>query len=322
MGLKEYIIKRLLQLIPTILIVIVFNFVLIHLAPGDPALIIAGDSATGGYLEALREKYGLNKPLQDQLFIYLSKILRGDLGYSITYNAPVSEIILERIPRTLMLVFASELFSIVIGIIIGAYSARNYLSKRDIIISLIAIIIYSMPVFWVGLLLLIYFGVNLRLLPIGGMWTILGTRGGVEHILDVARHLILPGLTLASLFIPQYIRLTRASIAEVMREDYITTARAVALNPRKIFMKHALRNAILPLVTSIGMWLGSIFGGAILTERVFSWPGMGRLMVQSIFLRDYPVIMGIFIITSITITIAMLLTDISYAYLDPRIVYS
>lgn len=319
MGLIKYILKRILQMIPTILAIIVFNFVLIQMG-GDPAYILAGEEATPEFLEVVRERYGLNKPVHVQLFLYLSNVIRGDLGRSWRWSVPVIQIIGERLPNTLILVLSSQILAITIGVMLGVYAARSYPSKRETALSGISLIMYSIPLFWFGLLLLIIFGVYLRWFPLGGIMDIIEKKTGVEYVLDRLRHLVLPVATMTiSWLIPMYQRITASSVIEVMKEDYITTARAKGLSEGGVFVKHALRNALLPTVTVAGMFLGSMFSGAILTETIFSYPGVGRLVIEATFNRDFPVLMGIFIMVSVAVVFASLITDIVYAILDPRI---
>jgi peptide/nickel transport system permease protein len=310
-------------MIPIVLAVLTINFALIHLAPGDPALIIAGEQATWEFVEQVRHMYGLDQPLHVQYAIYLSSTLRGDLGYSIKFGRPVLSVIAERIPATLLLVLTSQLIGLVIGVVFGVYSARRYGTKVDALISFTSLALYSMPIFWFGLVLMIIFGMTFHILPTSGMISPgLSPGMGFEYIADLLRHLILPSFTLTMVWVwPQYLRLTRASMLEVMGEDFVTAARAKGLNEKSVFYGHILRNSLLPVVTMAGIYLGLALTGAILTETVFAWPGLGRFMIEGIWYRDYPLVMGIFFIVSISVVVASFLTDIVYAILDPRITY-
>jgi len=319
MGMKKYVIKRLLLMIPSILAIIVFNFVLIHLG-GDPTNILAGEEATPEYIEALRERYGLNEPIYVQLFLYLSNVLKGELGRSWRWNTPVTKIIVERLSNTLILVFTSQVLAITIGVFLGVYTAKSYPSKKETVLYSISLILYSIPLFWFGLIMMIVFAYYLRWFPLGGIMSVIDHKEGFAYILDRLWHMVLPVTTMTiAWLIPMYQRITASSVIEVMKEDYITTARAKGLDERRVFINHALRNALLPTVTVAGMFLGQMFSGAILTETIFSYPGVGRLMIEATFNRDFPVLMGIFLMVSIAVVLASLITDLVYAILDPRI---
>lgn len=317
-----YIIRRIIQMIPVILIIIVFNFTLIHLAPGDPATVLAGENATKEYIEAARKRYGLDKPLYEQLGIYLAGILTGDLGYSFAFSRPVIRLIAERIPATVLLVFTSQILSLVFGTLMGAFSAKKYGTKIDIAISSVSILMYSMPIYWFGLVLILVFGITFPVFPIWGMVSMGMGLTGFDYVKDLLWHLFLPALTLSGVWLtPLFTRLARSSVIEVMKEDYVTVARAKGLTENTVFFKHALRNALLPSVTQAGLLLGFVLGGALMTETVFAWPGLGRFMYEAVFRRDYPVLMGLFLVTSVTVVIAGLITDVVYGFLDPRVVY-
>jgi len=308
-------------MLPLVLGVIVLNFTLIHIAPGDVATVLAGEDASPEYVQALRERFGLNRPIYEQLGIYISSVLRGDLGYSFANRSPVISSIFERVPATVLLICSSMLFSISLGILFGVYASKRPYSKLDNAITIGSLLGYSVPNFWLGMMLMLLFALTLRLLPVQGMFTVGVEMSDFERIIDVAQHLVLPVLVLGTSQLALYARLTRASMLEVLDQDYITTAKAKGCNERSVTFDHALKNALLPTVTMIGLNLGFVLTGATLTETVFAWPGIGRLMYDSIFRRDYPVLMGIFIIISVSVIFASLLTDIVYAYLDPRIRY-
>lgn len=296
---------------------------LVHLAPGDPASAMAGEFATREYIEMVREKYGLDKPIQDQFFIYVSKVLQGDLGYSYTFNRPVMEIIMGRLPNTLLLMLASYVVGIPLGILLGTWMAIRYPSRMDDAAVGVIKLLRAIPGFWGGLMVILFFSVSLRLFPIAGMYEPEAARmGGIVYALDVLWHLILPVLTLVIFWqLPYLSRLTRSSIIEIINEDFIVTARAKGLKENVVFVKHALRNALLPVVTMVGMWFGFAVAGALWTETVFSWPGIGYLTYASIMRRDYPVIMGIWIIVSTMVILTTLAVDIIYMFIDPRIEY-
>jgi peptide/nickel transport system permease protein len=320
-GLTKYLVRRIIELLPIVLVALMLNFIIIHVAPGDPAFLLAGEGADPSVVQQMRHDFGLNKPLLDQLWIYIVNVLRGDLGTSYVYRKPVLDVIASKVPATLILMLTSSLFAIVMGTLVGAYSARRYLSKLDGVLSAASLTMYSIPVFWLGIILLIVFSFHIPWFPSTGMVSIGATRSGWGHVLDVLWHLVLPAFTLASLYFGQYFRVSRSSVLEVMREDYVTTARAVGFQENKIFMKYILRNAILPVVTLAGIQLGYMFAGAVLTETVFSWPGLGRLIYDSILARDYPLVTGSYFVISILVALASLLTDLAYAVIDPRVVY-
>ena len=322
MGMTRYLARRLLEIIPVILAIVVFNFVLIHVAPGDPAQMMAGEMANQEYVQEIRMRYGLDKPIYVQLALYLANILRGDLGYSIPRGQPVLFLILEKIPATLLLVISAQVFSVIFGTMIGVLSARNYGSRKDALICFSSLVLYSTPVFWFGLILILVFGVGLRIFPIFGMTAAEKGLTGFAYLGDLIWHAFLPVMTLSLAGLaPMFLRLARSSILEVMKEDFITTARAKGLTENVVFFKHALRNALLPTVTQAGFALGFVFSGAVMTETVFAWPGLGRFMMDTAFQRDYPLLMGMFLFISVAVVAASLITDIVYSVLDPRVVY-
>lgn len=319
MRLRRYIVLRALQLIPVTLVVIVLNFLLIHLAPGDISLILAGETADPAYLASVRERFGLDQPFHVQLWRYLVQVASGDLGISLRSREPVFAEIMSRVPATLLLVGTSLALSVVLGTWIGTWIARRPGSALDSWVSALAVALFSVPVFWLGLMLILLFAVRIPLLPAMGMASVDGPREGIGRMLDIAQHLVLPVLALMTVSLGQYVRLARSAVAEVMGEGYITTVRAIGFPDRTILMRYALRNALLPVVTVLGLQLALVLTGAVLTETVFSWPGLGRLLYDAILARDTPVIMGAFIIMSVTVAIASLATDLVYAALDPRV---
>jgi len=323
MSLGRYVLSRTAQTIPVVFGVILLNFTIIRLAPGDPALLLGGEvvATTPEFREALLRELGLDRPLWEQLLRYIVNVLRFDLGYSYAYRSPVATVILERIPATLLLMGSSLIFAAVLGIVLGLNAGKRPYSPFDNILTVFSLTGYSMPNFWLGLMLLLVFGLILGWLPIAGMYTIGGGLEGVEYMLDVLKHLILPAIVLGTSQLALYARLTRTSMIEVMMQDYITTARAKGCHERHIIYDHALKNAMLAPITAIGVNLGFVLSGAVLTETVFAWPGIGRLAYDAIFIRDYPVLMGIFIMATFLVVLASITTDIIYAFLDPRIRY-
>lgn len=332
---KWYIIKRLLQLIPVILGVTIIAFSLIQLAPGDPARTMLGQHATEKELNEIREKYGLDQPIYIQYGIWLNGVLHGDLGRSILTKELVVNEIFERFPNTIELAISAMIFAIVIGGIAGIISASKQYSITDYTVMGIALFGISMPVFWLGIMLMLIFGVILGWLPIGGridlfipFQRITGfmvfdsiITGNFQALISVLKHLILPSIALGTIPMAIIARVTRSSMLEVLRQDFIRTERAKGLTERVVIYKHAVRNAMVPVVTVIGLNFGLLLAGAILTETVFSWPGLGRLVVNSVYERDYPLVVGCILIFAIVFVIVNLITDILYTYIDPRIKY-
>jgi len=318
---RRYITRRLLQMIPVVFSVILINFLLIQAAPGDAATYLAGREASPEFIDALRHTYGLDKPVMTQFFLYLGQVLRGNLGRSFVYGEPVMTVILRRLPATILLIFFGMGVAAVIGTLLGAQAARRIGSTTDGAISLTGITLYSVPVFWLGLLLILIFAVKLHWFPSLGIHSLTAPKDFLSQTIDLLYHLVLPATTLGLIYVGEYIRLARASVAEVLGEDFITTSRAIGYDGNTIFLKHALRNALLPVVTIAGLQLGFVFAGATLTETVFAWPGMGRLLFDAILARDYPLLLGAYLMMSVTVVLANLLTDLLYAYLDPRVTY-
>ncbi len=312
-----YIIRRILEAIPLVLLVLTINFIILHIAPGDPVFLFiqGGAGATAEYVAQVRKMLGLDRPLREQYMRFLLNVFRGDLGFSHFYQQPVITIIAERIPLTFLLVFLSTSFASITGIILGVLAAQNPHSVMDRINIIVAVLGYSIPVFWLGQLLIIAFSVYLDVLPTGGI----PIGGGT--VLDWLSHLILPVLCLGVIQLALITRITRANMLEVLGMDYIINARAKGLRESRVTFKHALRNAILPVLTVISVNFSFQLTGAMITETVFSWPGLGRIMFESLFRRDYPVLMGLLIMVSIGVVVINLITDLLYAYLDPRIVY-
>ncbi|SFP89801.1 ABC transporter permease [Variovorax sp. 770b2] len=321
MGTLRYAASRLLQAIGLVLAVVVLNFVLVHAAPGDPVETIAG--ASGGMspelMAQLRTQYGLDKPLPVQLGVYLGKVARGDLGYSYFFNLPVTDMIAERVPATLLLVLSSVLLAFVAGTALGVLSSRKPNGWLSQFITVLSLVGFAAPVFWLGIMLVILLASVFPILPVAGMRSIDSTGGGLKDVLDVAHHLVLPTLTLSLVYLAQYSRLARSSMLDVLGSDFIRTARAKGLADRVVLYKHALRNALLPVVTVLGLQFGNVLAGAILVETVFNWPGLGRLAFESVLRRDYPTILGVLLFSSVVVVVMNQLTDLCYRFIDPRI---
>lgn len=312
----NYIIRRLLLAIPTLIGVSFLVFWSIRLVPGDPAIALAGELATPELTQRVRENLGLDQPVPVQYARYLGRIVQGDLGRSIRSGLPVLEEIQIRLPRTLTLATASLIVSSIIGIAIGVTAARRPNSWFDGISMVFALLGVSMPIFWLGLMLMILFSVQLpQLLGLSG--PLLPPTGS-----GTWQHLVMPVTALAASSMAIQARMTRACMLEVLRQDYIRTARAKGQHERRVIYGHALRNAMLPIVTIIGLQFGTLLGGAVLTETVFAWPGIGRLLVDAIGYRDYPVIQGVVLVIAVGFVLTNLVVDILYAYLDPRIQYA
>ncbi len=313
--------KRAVQSFFLILALITINFLLIHLAPGDPAQILAGQSGDEKYYEFIRAKFGLDRPVGTQLRIYLTSVLRGDFGYSLGYQQPVIAVIFERVPATLLLMLSAVSFSAVAGVVLGVEAARRKNTFPDRVLNTFALVGYSVPSFSVGHLLLIVFALYLGLFPAQNMSSAGQDLAGFDYWLDVISHLVLPMMTLAIMYFAQVMRLTRTSMLNVLGENFITTARAKGLKEGHVIYGHALRNALLPVITIISSDFGMLLSGAVLVETVFAWPGLGRLMIDSLAMRDYPVLMGLFLLISTSVVVVNFITDLTYAVLDPRIKY-
>ncbi|MBQ4512755.1 MAG: ABC transporter permease [Anaerolineaceae bacterium] len=307
----KFVLKRLLQLIPVIIGVTFIVFFIMNLAPGDPAAIILGDQATAEALAMKREELGLNDPLLVRYFNYMKNLLRGDMGTSYKNNIPVWNQVIDRLPNTAILAVAGIFIALLFGIPIGILSAKKQYSLLDNISMVAALIGVSMPNFWSGLLLVMLFSLTLGWLPSQGM--------GSGGVIPVLRSIILPSLTLGINSMAMVARMTRSSMLEVIRQDYISTAQAKGLNDHVITTQHMLRNALIPIITAVGLQFGHLLGGAMLAETVFSWPGLGRLMVDSIKSRDIPMVLGCVVFMATMFSIVNLIVDIVYAFVDPRI---
>ena len=323
MALLSLLVRRLLHAAGLLVAVVCLNFALIHLAPGDPAQVIAGEmgGANAQILAQLRAAYHLDQSFADQLWIYLAHVARGDLGRSYYFNAPVAGLIAARVPATLLLVGTAIVWAVAAGTLLGIAAARRPDGLVSHLITVLSLVGFSAPVFWTGILLILLFASALPIFPVEGMHNIaeLGRLGWWGGMLDVLYHLVLPATTLGLLYLAQYSRLARASMLESLGADYFRTARAKGLPEWLVVYKHALRNAILPVVTIVGLQFSQIFSGAVLVETVFDWPGLGRLAYDSILRRDSPTILGILLFSALIVIAVNLLTDIVYRLVDPRI---
>ncbi|CAO3428565.1 ABC transporter permease [Azospirillum endophyticum] len=318
----RYVFRRLVQALPMAFAIVLLNFLLLKLTPGDLADVIAGESgsATPEFMENLRRLYGLDIPVHLQFLNYIQGILHFDLGYSFRQGMPVGELILERLPATILLSLTAILFALMVGVLLGVVAARSRGSLLDEAISVVSTMGFATPLFWVGLMLIVLFSIELRWLPSAGMVTVgADYRGRWDEWLDIGRHLVLPAVTLSLFFLSIYVRITRSAMLEVYGLDFVRTARAKGLTEARVVVRHVLRNALLPIVTVTGLQLGAIFGGTVVVETVFGWPGLGRLAQEAVFSRDVNLLLGIFLCSSFIVIVVNLAVDLLYAALDPRV---
>jgi peptide/nickel transport system permease protein len=321
-ALGRFTLERLLNAIPLLIGVVVINFLLISLSPGDPVTALIGEfPAPPEYVERVRSQYGLDKPVHERLVRYIGNVLRGDLGFSFANRQPVLDLVLERLGRTLILMFVTVVFATAFGVLLGVLAAGRPHSPLDSGSTGIALLGYSVPEFWLGQILILVFAVGLGWLPAGGFRDVRADHTGFAAIADMARHMVLPMMALSFRYMAITTRLTRASLLEVMNSDYILAARARGISERRVLWLHGLRAAALPILTVIGYNFAFIVAGSALVETVFGWPGIGRLMYDSLFTRDYPVLLGILLIVSLAVIVVNLITDLAYALFDPRVRY-
>ncbi len=311
----KYIIQRVLATIPVILLVAVITFSLVHIAPGDPAAVIAGDFGNPDDIIRVRKQLGLDKPIYEQFGIWFSHVVRGDLGSSIFSRYPVTDLIMQRLQPTLVIALASEILAVVIAVPLGVLAAWKANTLIDRAVMLFAVLGFSIPVFWLAYNLIFLFAVRLDWLPAVGYVPI------SDGIVPWLKSITLPSISIAVIFAALIARMTRTTMLEILREDYIRTARAKGLNDGLVLVRHALKNASVPIVTVIGLGLAGLIGGLVVTETVFAIPGLGRLIVEAVLRRDYPVIQGVMILVTMAYVFVNLVVDLSYAYLDPRIRY-
>ncbi|MCW5751882.1 MAG: ABC transporter permease [Alphaproteobacteria bacterium] len=291
------------------------------MAPGDPASVMAGEAGAADevFMSQLRKEFGLDRPLHEQLAVYVKNVVTLDLGYSYRQQRPVADLLLERVPATLLLTGTAFLLSLVVGVLLGILAASRVGQWSDSLVTVIALFFYATPIFWVGLMGILLFSVTLGWLPSFGMYTVGGKLTGAAFALDVLHHLILPAITLALFHMAVYARMTRASMLEMRDQDFVRTAHAKGLREGRIVRIHVLRNAILPVITMAGVKAGYLIGGSIVVETVFAWPGIGRLAFETVMQRDYNLLLGVFILTSFMVIAVNLITDIIYSFVDPRI---
>ena len=315
-----YLVKRLIQIPVVVLVVVTLGFFLLKFAPGDPVALFAGEGATPEYLETIRKEYGLDRPLFEQYLMYMGGIFTGRWGYSLSFERPVLTVILERMPYTLLLSFAAFLVAVPMGIVLGVIAATHRSSPLDLFVSGFATFFNSVPAFIIGLVLVYIFAVIMKVLPLGGFQTVGATfTSFFGELLDLLKHLILPAVSLALIWMVGYSRVMRNTMVESLLSDYVRAATSRGISRPRVVYRHAFRNSILAVVTLAGIHVGYMIGGVILTETVFSWFGIGQLVVQAVHFRDYPLLLGILFFSSIWVGAVNLLVDAIYVSIDPRV---
>ncbi len=318
----RYVLRRLLQVVPALSAILVITFAVIHLAPGDPVTAIASGNGDEAYYEFMREKYGLDRPLAEQFGTYVANVLGGDLGESFGQGRRVSELIGERVPATLLLMGTALIVSSVGGVVLGLVAGRRPMGLFDLGVSTAALLGYALPVFWLAQLALLTLAFETGLFPVQGMTDARASHTGLAHLFDVAHHLALPALVLAVSELALVARVTRTGLIQQQGQDYVRTAQAKGVSSTGSLTRHALPNALLPVVTVIGSRIGALFSGAVLVETVFAWPGLGTLLLTAANNRDHPVMIGLVLLVAFSVVLANLLTDLVYAWIDPRIRYT
>lgn len=305
---RAYVLRRLWQSALTLAGVSVLVFVILRVLPGDPAKMLLPDGAPQSAVDELNRQLGLHEPLHVQYALFLRSVFRGDFGQSFQYRAPALQVVTERLAATVQLALAALLITVSVGVSLGIVAAVRRGTRYDYASTILAVLGQSLPNFWLGIMLILLFGVALRWLPTSGF--------------ESWRHLILPAVTLAAFPMALVARLTRSSMLEILGRDFIRTGRAKGLTERAVILRHALRNAAVPLLTVLGLQIGTLLGGAVITESVFAWPGMGKLVVDAIFFRDFPVVQTVLILSATIFVVINLLVDLLYTVIDPRIRYS
>ncbi|MGI8984658.1 MAG: ABC transporter permease [Acidimicrobiales bacterium] len=318
---RRYFVRRLLQVLPAVASILVVTFAVVHAAPGDPVVAVAGESGNEEYYAFMREKFGLDRPVVAQFWTYSTNVLRGDMGVSFVQGQDVVALIRERVPATLLLMGTALALSTVGGVALGALAARRPFGPFDLGISTGALIGYALPSFWLAQLAMLTIAFRTGWFPIQGMTDARANYSGLAHYLDVARHLVLPALVLAASEVALITRIARTGILAEMDSDYVRVAQAKGHSPTGALVHHALRNALLPVVTVVGTRIGFLFSGAVLVETVFGWPGLGRLVLSAAQTRDHPLLLGLVLLVAFSLVLANLVTDLVYARVDPRIRY-
>lgn len=314
-------VRRLAQVLVAVAAIISITFFVVHVAPGDPIVALAGEGADPSYVATLRARYGLDRPLPVQYVDYARNVLRGDLGRSLVGGRPVRQVIGERLPATLLLVVTAIAVSSLVGLLLGVLVAHRPFGALDGAVTATCVVGYALPVFWLAQIAVLLLGFGAGLFPVQGMTNARELSTGWAHVRDVAHHLVLPAAVLAFSEIALVARLTRSNLIEELGKDYVRTARATGMGPARVLLRSALRNAVLPVVTVVGTRVGTVFSGAVLVETVFAWPGLGQLLISATRDRDYPVLLGLVLLASFGVVVANLVTDLVYGRIDPRIRY-
>ena len=316
----KFSLKKLLAAAITIIAIICVNFAIFRMLPGDPIRLMFKDARLRSeQLEQIRKDYGLDKPMVVQFGAYVKELLKGNLGISFWQKRPVVEVIASRIPNTVLLVLTALIIAMVVGTLLGASAGWRSGSRYDSIVLSLSLAVYSVPTFAMGIIMLLVFAYLLAIFPFGGITTPASGLTGLAHVKDVLWHLVLPAVSIIFWYIGEYVLLTRSAMIDVLGKDYIITARAKGLREKDVLRKHALRNALLPVVTITGVNVAFAIGGIIEAETVFSWPGIGRLVFEAVMKRDYPLLQGIFLFFGVTVVLLNLIVDLIYGYIDPRI---
>ncbi len=311
--------RRLLQVVPTVIGIVLVGFLLIHLAPGDPVLALAGEHGDAEYYEFMRQRFGLDEPLPEQLITYFGRVAAGDLGVSYVHGRGTAQVIMERVPATMLLTGTALFLAVIVSIPLGAIAARNVHGTKDIGINASVLVFFSAPVFWMGQLAILALALKLGVLPVQGMASAGSAATGWPYIVDVLRHLALPALVLASQELAVLVRLTRSGLIDELARDHIRTARAKGIRESVVLVRHAMPRALMPVITVIGARAGQLIAGAVVVEIVFGWPGIGRLLLTSLQTRDTPLLLALFIAISFAVTLANLVTDLVHTSVDPRV---
>jgi peptide/nickel transport system permease protein len=314
----RYLLRRTVQVLPAVAGILLIAFIVIHAAPGDPIVALGGEHGDAAYYAFIRARFGLDRPLPEQLLTYVGQVLRGDLGTSFVHGRPVVDVVTERLPATLLLMSTALVLSSITGVLLGVLAARRVGRAADLALRTTALLGYATPSFWLAQVAALTLAVGTGLFPVQGITDARHAWTGWRYVADVLHHLALPAMVLAVNELALTTRLVRVGVLEAMGTDYVRTARAKGLSEAAV-VRHALRNVLLPVVTVIGSRAGMLFTGAVLVEAVFAWPGLGQLLLSAIQTRDAPVLLGLFLLVSLAVIIANLLTDLAYAWLDPRI---
>ncbi|CAN5909913.1 ABC transporter permease [soil metagenome] len=314
-----YVVRRTLQIVPTVLGIVLIAFLLVHLAPGDPVMAVAGEHGDPTYYAFMRERFGLDQSVPRQLLTYLARIARGELGNSYVQGRSTLAIIMERVPATALLGGTALLFALALSLPLGVIAARHPDSARDGTISAVALALFSAPAFWLAQMVILCFAVGMRIFPVQGMTTAGSDATGVQHVLDIARHIVLPAVALGAQELAVLVRLTRSGLIDELGRDHIRTARAKGVREIVVLVRHAFPRALAPTITVVGARIGHLLAGAAVVEVVFGWPGLGRLLFSALETRDIPVLLGLFIVISFSVVVVNLATDLLHAAIDPRI---